>query len=161
MADALCQMKERCLNENFPNPHLYTVATLTGHACIAHGTYSIVIDNGPAKKERHANRLKEVGDIYGDPFEVSTLRKEDFEFNTSSGYGEDLLQANNLPSSKTPRGHQVPAAFMISATGLDRHGTKSKRPIKYSHLDIAGSAGEVPDTPTGSCILALAKMHFD
>lgn len=112
-------------------------------------------------KERHGMKLKEVGDICGDPFEVSTLRKEDFEFNASTGYGEDLLQCNNLPSSRTPRGHQVPAAFLIAATGLDQHGTKSDHPLKYSHLDIAGSAGEVPDTPTGASILALAKMHFN
>lgn len=112
-------------------------------------------------KERHGMKLKEVGDICGDPFEVSTLRKEDFEFNASTGYGEDLLQCNNLPSSRTPRGHQVPAAFLIAATGLDHHGTKSDHPLKYSHLDIAGSAGEVPDTPTGASILALAKMHFN
>lgn len=161
MADSLCQMKERCLSENLPNPHLYTVATLTGHACIAHGTYSIVVDNGPAMKERHGMKLKEIGDICGDPFEVSTLRKEDFDFNASTGYGEDLLQCNNLPSSKTPRGHQVPAAFLITATGLDKHGINSDHPLKYSHLDIAGSAGDVPDTPTGASILALAKMHFD
>lgn len=160
MADALCQMKERCVNEKLPNPHLYTVATLTGHACIAHGTYSIVIDNGPAREDRHAMRLKEIGDACGDPFEISTLRKEDFEFNASTGYGEDLLQCNNLPSSKTPRGHQVPAAFLIAATGLDKHGIKSKNPLKYSHLDIAGSSGDVPDTPTGAPILALAKMYF-
>ena len=33
---------------------------------------------------------------------------------------EDVLQANNLPSSRTPRGHQAPAAFIIMASGLDK-----------------------------------------
>lgn len=153
-------MKERCVKEKLPDPHLFTVATLTGHACIATGTYSIVIDNGPAKNSKHALKLKEMGDSIGDPFEISTLQKEDFEFNLSKGYGEKLVQCNNLPSSKTPRGHQVPAAFMIVASGLDAHGTRSEMPIKYSHIDIAASAGDVPDIPTGAGILALAKTHI-
>jgi len=34
--------------------------------------------------------------------------------------GEDLLQCNNLGSSRTPRGHQFPAAFMVQASGLDK-----------------------------------------
>uniref|UniRef100_A0A336LSC8 CSON002374 protein n=1 Tax=Culicoides sonorensis TaxID=179676 RepID=A0A336LSC8_CULSO len=161
MADSLCQMKDKCISENLPNPHLYTIATLTGHACLSHGSYSIVIDNGPARKENHALKLKEVGELCGDPFEISTLRKEDYDFHLSTGYGEDLLQCNNLPSSKTPRGHQIPAAFLISATGLDKHGIQSAHPIKYSHIDIAGSAGDVPDIPTGASILALAKLHLE
>ena len=33
---------------------------------------------------------------------------------------EDVLQANNLPSSRTARGHQAPAAFIIMASGLDK-----------------------------------------
>lgn len=34
--------------------------------------------------------------------------------------GDDLLQANNSPSVRTPRGHQGPAAFIIQAAGLDK-----------------------------------------
>lgn len=30
---------------------------------------------------------------------------------------------------------------MMLASGLDKHGTNSSHPLKYSHLDIAGSAG--------------------
>lgn len=53
-----------------------------------------------------------------------------------------------------------PAAFMMLATGLDNYGIYSSNQIKYSHLDIAGSAGEFPYPPTGAPILALAKLHF-
>ena len=35
MVDCLCEAKEKALNE--VNPHLYTIATLTGHAIIAMG----------------------------------------------------------------------------------------------------------------------------
>jgi leucyl aminopeptidase len=34
--------------------------------------------------------------------------------------GDDVFQANNLPSSRTPRGHQGPAGFLILASGLDK-----------------------------------------
>lgn len=93
---------------NLPNPHLYTIATLTGHACLAVGEgYSICVDNGPARAEAHSYRLKENSEIVGDPFEISTLRREDFAFHSGQVYGEDVLQCNNLPSSRTPRGHIV------------------------------------------------------
>ncbi|XP_053679398.1 putative aminopeptidase W07G4.4 [Anopheles nili] len=161
MADALCQMKERVLAERLPDPHLYTIATLTGHAVLAVGNSAIVMDNGPARAAGHALELQQAGEDVGDPFEVSVLRREDFNFHKGKCYGEDVLQANNLPSSRTPRGHQGPAAFLMMATGLDKCGLNSSQPIKYSHLDIAGSAGDVPDTPTGSPILALVRTHLN
>lgn len=51
MVDALAEMKERVLEAGVPaKAQLYTIATLTGHACIAVGEpYSITMDNGPAK----------------------------------------------------------------------------------------------------------------
>jgi len=159
MADALCQMKQRALT--MPDPHLFTIATLTGHAHLAVGVgYSIVMDNGPARDQGHGNELKKNGDLIGDPFEISTIQREDFSAHQSKILGEDVIQANNLPSSRTSRGHQTPAAFMMLASGLDKHGTNSSNPLKYSHLDIAGSAGDHPDTPTGSPLLAMAKTHL-
>jgi leucyl aminopeptidase len=56
MVDVLCQMKEKALKE--VNPHLFTIATLTGHACLAVGPYSAVMDNGPANKEGFARKLQ-------------------------------------------------------------------------------------------------------
>ncbi|KAI8423375.1 hypothetical protein MSG28_014374 [Choristoneura fumiferana] len=48
MADVLDEMRERAEKEK--NPHLYTVATLTGHAVRAYGEgYSIVMDNHAAR----------------------------------------------------------------------------------------------------------------
>lgn len=106
MADALCEMKELALI--MPDPHLYTIATLTGHAYLTHGVgYSIVMDNGPALAEGHGLKLKEIGDSIGNPFEISTIHREDFNFHKGVCLGEDVVQANNLPSSRTNRGHQV------------------------------------------------------
>jgi leucyl aminopeptidase len=160
MADCLAFMKERVIKEKLPDPYLYTVSTLTGHAVIAVGEYTAVMDNKVAEMSGHGYNFCKSADEAGDPAEISPLRREDFEFNRSKGYGEDLLQCNNAPSSRTPRGHQIPAAFLIDASGLDKHGTKSSQPIKYTHLDIAGSAGDVPFPPTGSPIMALSQLHL-
>jgi leucyl aminopeptidase len=59
---------------------LMTVATLTGHAIRAVGCgYSISLDNGPARAEGISKRLFEAGHLIGEPFETSTLRREDFK----------------------------------------------------------------------------------
>lgn len=161
MADVLCRMKELAIEGNLPDPHIFTIATLTGHAFISAGEgQSIIVDNSVAAKEDHARKLQAAGQAYGEPFEVSVLRQCDFDFNAAKARGEDVVQANNAPSVKTPRGHQVPAAFMIKATGLDKHGVNSKQPLKYTHLDIAGSAGEYPNMPTAAPIVALVKTHL-
>lgn len=65
------------------------------------------------------------GEVLGDVFEVSRIRREDYEFHKGKSEYEDILQCNNLPSSGTPRGHQTPAAFLIMASGLDKVLTAS------------------------------------
>ncbi|XP_068896981.1 putative aminopeptidase W07G4.4 [Tenebrio molitor] len=159
MADVLCKLKEAAVEA--VNPHLFTVATLTGHAYLAVGEgYSIVMDNGPAYKAGNSGRLQLGGDAVGDAFEVSRIRAEDFEMHRGAAVGDDIKQGNNQPSTRTPRGHQGPAAFLILASGLDEHGSGSAKPLKYSHLDIAASAGEYPKPATGSPVLALAKAYL-
>lgn len=160
MADSLCLMKERAIAENLPNCHLYTVATLTGHACLALGDYTGVMDNKVAENAGHGLDFCKSGDLIGDPSEISPLRTEDFNFHRAKTYGEDLLQCNNLPSSRTPRGHQTPAAFLIMSSGLDKNDASSTKPLKYTHLDVAGSAGDIPYPPTGSPLLSLAHLHL-
>ena len=72
MADVLCYMKERALNE--VNPHIFTVATLTGHVIRCYGpNYTSVIDNGPAWKDNVSKKIAEAGDKCGEPCEVSIL----------------------------------------------------------------------------------------
>ena len=59
-------------------------------------------------------------------FEVSTMRKEDYDFiKDASGEYVDILQCNNAASSRTPRGHQFPGAFMEVVGSL-------------SHVDVVG-----------------------
>lgn len=40
MVDLLCYLKEKVIKESHPNPHFFTIATLTGHACLAAGDFS-------------------------------------------------------------------------------------------------------------------------
>lgn len=70
------------------------------------------------------------------------------------------MQANNLPSVQTERGHQAPAAFLVLASGLNDHGSDHKMPIKYSHLDIAASGGSFPNPATGAPVFALTQAFL-
>lgn len=162
MVDALAEMRERVAAS--PNPgsaHLLTMATLTGHACIAVGEpFSITLDNGPARAKTHSQTLQAAGDVIGDLFEVSTLRREDYSMVEGKSEYEDILQCNNAASSRTPRGHQFPAAFLIRVSGLDKHGRDSAKPIAYSHLDIAASTGPFPGVPSGSPVPALVQKYI-
>ncbi|KAM9391875.1 putative aminopeptidase W07G4.4 [Pholidichthys leucotaenia] len=159
MVDLLCEMKEKAVGET--SPQLFTIATLTGHAIRAMGpNYSIIMDNGPAHRSGNAAQWQKAGEELGDVFEVSRIRREDYEFHKGKSEYEDILQCNNLPSSATPRGHQTPAAFLIMTSGLDKHGIDSDAPLLYSHIDIAGSSGPFPGVPTGAPILAMATNYI-
>ncbi|XP_059468370.1 putative aminopeptidase W07G4.4 [Neocloeon triangulifer] len=161
MCDLLTQFTEECVKEKLVNPHLMTVATLTGHACLSVGLgYSICMDNAVARKEGHARSLQSASEIIGDPFEISTIRREDYAFHRGKGEVEDVLQCNNKPSSQTARGHQGPAAFLLITSGLEKHGLGSNTPLKYSHLDIAASCGDLPHEPTGAPISAFTYYHL-
>lgn len=155
MADPLCVMKEKAAGE--VNPFLFTIATLTGHVIRAFGpSYTGVMENGPARQYGIAKKLQEAGDISGDPFEISTIRREDYIQHTGKSEYEDVLQAGNNPSAMTNRGHQAPSAFLIMASGLDKHGIDSEKPLRYAHIDIAGSSGDFPGVPTGAPLVAMA-----
>ncbi|TRY61008.1 hypothetical protein TCAL_04410 [Tigriopus californicus] len=154
MADVLCHMKEKALKE--VNPHLMTVATLTSHAFLSHGMYSVIMDNGPAREEGFALKLQKIGHDFGNPFEISTLRRDDVEMNRDkSGEFVSLVQSNNASSAQTMRGHQMAPAFMMSASGLDQHMVEDKQPLKYTHLDIAGSCGPLPEPSTAASVIPL------
>lgn len=146
-------------------PHLLSVATLTGHAGRAVGPYNIALDNGPARRNGAAEALMAAGDALGDPFEVSRLRREDFDFVQPRSRADDVLSCNNLPSSATPRGHQFPMAFLCVASGLDKHGGDSAVPLPFTHVDIGGSGTEGGDwqhgRPTGRPLVAMLAALCD
>ncbi|KAI8066591.1 hypothetical protein BC940DRAFT_320008 [Gongronella butleri] len=147
MTDLLCEFKEKAVAHAQSGEVsgkapalLFTVATLTGHALKAYGGYGITMDNGVARRARVSRRIYDAGHVLADPFEISTLRREDVAVVQPGRSSEDVIQANDRASSQTDRGHQYPAGFMLLASGLDDHGLYSSYPIGYSHLDVAGSA---------------------
>jgi leucyl aminopeptidase len=91
MADLLCEAKEEAL-AGAVNPRLLTIATLTGHAvrCVGEG-YSIVMVNDPAKESGLDTRLQAAGDKLADPFEHSTIRREDWTMITPKYATEDVV----------------------------------------------------------------------
>jgi leucyl aminopeptidase len=168
MTDLLCQFKEKAIaharsqEASSDKPSLlFTVATLTGHALKAYGGYGITLDNGFARKNKVSRRIHDAGHILADPFEISTLRREDVDVVQPGRSSEDVVQANDKASSVTDRGHQYPAGFMLIASGLEKHGLRDDLPIGYTHLDIAGSAETMSSVGwsltrvTGSPVAAL------
>ena len=75
--------------------------------------------NGPAKQLGVDNALKESGELIGDPYEISTIRREDYANHKGKSEYEDITQIQNKPSARA-RGHQGAAAFLIMASGLDK-----------------------------------------
>ncbi|XP_028171802.1 putative aminopeptidase W07G4.4 [Ostrinia furnacalis] len=149
MADLLAEMHERA--RGLPGAHIYSVATLTGHAHRAYGDgYTAALDNHAARG--HAQRLQAAGEQLGDMIEVSTIRREDLAAHRGRG-DERLHQADPRPSTATPRGHQAPAAFLLLTAGLHAGAAR------YTHLDVAASAGDLPRAPTAAPLLALAAHY--
>lgn len=127
-----------------------------------------------AKKTMHSIR---VNSIY-----LRLLRYTALTYSSVIGKSEyeDVLQCNNLPSSRTPRGHQAPAAFIILASGLNKvrvskfnvymvianlyliqkHGIDGAVPLPFSHLDIAAASGPFPGIPSSAPVLALARYYL-
>jgi len=162
MIDSLSHFREQAVDE--VNPCLFTVATLTGHALLAAGPYTLLVENGTAKKAGTSMKIAEQGEIWGDPCQISLSRREDWDIIKPRSKADDVLSSNNGPSVSVPRGHQFPMAFLSEASGLEEHSKNSDQPIAYVHIDIAGSGVEGLDwqhgKPTASPVLALAGTYL-
>lgn len=149
MADALFKIGEIAGKEL--NPHIYTVATLTGHAYRSYGNYTAAMDNHSARATNHASRLQFSGSRIGEGVEVSVIRPEDLSVNEGKAKGDDLVQIDMETKS---RHHQLAAGFLIKVADLE------DKNVKYTHLDIAGSAGILPlSEPTAVPVLSLCHVH--
>lgn len=162
LADLLSHLREKAVDA--AKPQLFTCATLTGHAALAAGPNTIAVENATARAEGIGQRLSETGDLWGDTFEVTRSRREDFEFIAPRTKADDVLSCNNAPSSQTVRGHQFPMAFLVVAAGLSEHGLRSAKPLGFTHLDVAGSAtgGDWQHgRPSGAPITALTNAFVE
>ncbi|MEZ9199530.1 leucyl aminopeptidase family protein [Shewanella sp. 10N.286.54.B9] len=162
LADLLSHLRLKA--ESAVKPEMYSVATLTGHVVRCFGGYTAAVENSVAKQQNVAERIQQQAAIWGEPIEVSQLRRDDFSKIIDPSAAADMLSSNNAPSSVTARGHQYPAAFLIQASGLSQHGLNSATPIAYTHLDIAGSATEGHPqygSPTATPLVGLFNYMVD
>ncbi|MCS6899668.1 MAG: hypothetical protein RMJ98_08520 [Myxococcales bacterium] len=157
LADLLAALREEA--EHAPSPTLFSVATLTGHAAITYGPCTALVPNGRALASGIVDHLRRAADALGDPLEVSRLRPEDYAFIAGKSPAEDVISCNSLPSSRTPRGHQFPGAFLDVVSGLRAYEKRGGLP--FVHVDIAGSAvaggGWATGTPTGAPVVSFAE----
>ncbi len=162
MADLLSQGREIAKNE--VSPELMTIATLTGHAALSVGPYTIMIDNGAARQNRVTQQLETAGEAWGDCIEAGRSRREDWDMIKPHTQADDVLSSNNGPSVSVARGHQFPMAFLALSSGLDKHHARSETPLCYTHIDIAGSGVEGGNwqhgKPTGAPLVALAARYL-
>jgi leucyl aminopeptidase len=151
LADLLARARELAAAE--PDPMLFSIATLTGHVYRAHGPYTGILGNATARGRGLVDDLDRLGEQWGEPFERSRPRREDYAMVAPRTSAEDVLSSNRLASVNTPRGHQFPFAFLDIASGL-----RGER-LPFAHIDIAGTAMEGADwqfgRPTGVPILTL------
>jgi leucyl aminopeptidase len=157
LADLLAALREEA--ENAVAPALFSVATLTGHVAIAYGPCTALVPNGRALASGLVDHLRRAADALGDPLEVSRLRPEDYAFIAGKSPAEDVISCNSLPSSRTPRGHQFPAAFLDVVSGL--RAFEKRGGLPFVHVDIAGSTvsggGWATGTPTGAPVVSFSE----
>ena len=69
------------------------------------------MSNGVASKAALTKSLQDTGAAIADPFEVSTIRREDYKAHKGTTDYEDVLQVQ-AKSVSPSRGHQGAAAFL-------------------------------------------------
>ena len=162
LADLLSHLREDAVVA--VNPELFSVATLTGHAAMAFGPYTALVENKSARNMGIAKQLFAQGELCADQVEPSLSRREDFDFVKPRTKADDVLSSNNAPSVTTIRGHQFPMAFLTVASGLDKHEANAKQPLPFTHVDIAGSGIEGLDwqhgKPTGAPVNVFVNTYL-
>ncbi|BHF62864.1 metalloexopeptidase activity [Sparganum proliferum] len=159
MVDLLVYAKQEAVNAT--NPHLFTVATLTGHVALAYGKIPAAMDNGPARSKGYAKALSQGGALVGDPIEISTLRREDYEVCFPVSEYEDLQQRNTHANTVKYRGHQYPAAWMLMASRMTDYGLQnSATKLPYTHMDVSNAVGVKHGPPTGTPVPMLVSTYI-
>lgn len=162
LTDILSHMREQAAQDD--NAQIFSFATLTGHAAISFGPYSALMENQVAIDQGVSMNLIDAGHLWSDPCEQSKVRREDYAFIAPRSKADDVLSSNNAPSVSTVRGHQFAMAYLSIASGLDKHGAQSDRPLAYTHIDIAGSAVENLDwqhgKPTAASVAAFTASYI-
>ena len=71
------------------------------------GDYTAIVPNGPYRKEKLHLALQEAGEIIGDQFDCSTLRRDDYEFHMGKDEQSDVLQVGYVQIFRKLIVHEV------------------------------------------------------
>lgn len=125
--------------ENKPE-EIITIATLTGSASAAVGSYIALMGNNDALRERVAV----AGRSLGEPIQTLDVTEDDFENIKSKLDGADIINT----SQRKNRGAQTAAAFVMSGAPDD---------MPMAHLDIAGADMTPDEKATGTSVKTIIQ----
>jgi len=116
---------------------------------------------GLQRKKGFSQSINNFGEVWGDPYEMASYRKEDYDTICT---GHPTFDAVQMGESSATRGCQYAACFIMVTSGISKHGIDSDKPFPYVHYDIAPSAVEHSDykfgKPTACCVVSLAAKYL-
>lgn len=125
--------------ENKPE-EILTIATLTGAASVAVGSYIALMGNNEALRDR----IAAAGRSQGEPIQTLDVTEDDFENIKSKLDGADIINT----SQRKNRGAQTAAAFVMS-------GASDTMPM--AHMDIAGADMTPDEKATGVSVKTVIQ----
>lgn len=120
---------------------ILTIATLTGAASVAVGSYIALMGNNEALRERIAL----AGRSQGEPIQTLDVTEDDFENIKSKLDGADIINT----SQRKNRGAQTAAAFVMSGAPSDD--------LPMAHMDIAGADMTPDEKATGVSVKTVIQ----
>lgn len=115
--------------------------------------------NRPGRKLQLDQELQRTGDLVGDCFEISRLRREDWRAHVTTDEYADLTNSFAV-RGKVQRGHQSPAAFLMQVAGIDKLLDTGDDHLVYTHLDIAGpEIKSCPNPPVATGLTMLVAKY--
>lgn len=119
---------------------ILTIATLTGAASVAVGSYIALMGNNEALRDR----IAVAGRSQGEPIQTLDVTEDDFENIKSKLDGADIINT----SQRKNRGAQTAAAFVMS-------GASDEMPM--AHMDIAGADMTPDEKATGVSVKTIVQ----
>ncbi len=119
---------------------ILTIATLTGAASVAVGSYIALMGNNEALRDR----IAAAGRSQGEPIQTLDVTEDDFENIKSKLDGADIINT----SQRKNRGAQTAAAFVMS-------GASDEMPM--AHMDIAGADMTPDEKATGVSVKTIIQ----
>lgn len=119
---------------------IITIATLTGAASVAVGSYIALMGNDEALRDN----IRAAGQSQGEPIQTLDVTEDDFDNIKSKLDGADIINT----SQRKNRGAQTAAAFVMSG---------APEGIPMAHFDIAGADMTPDEKATGTSVKTVIQ----